>query len=480
MDDLAYTDVFTLQAQHVPATELVPALLERLRMFDTAGSSTELRSVLAVSPTATEDAARSDREGGAARGRPLAGIPVLVKDNIEVAGMPSCAGSTSLVSRPALRDAPLVARLREAGAIVIGTTNLSEWANIRSPRSTSGWSAVGGLTGNPWALDRSAGGSSSGSGAAVAAGFAPLAIGTETDGSITCPCSLNGVAGIKPTVGFLSTAGVVPISRSQDSPGPMARTVEEVALLLEVLGSKQGILDRVREGGAGLKVGVARTWRTGHPPTDAVFDDTIKALRGIGIDTTDIDVAVPTDEVEGDELTVLLCELADGLAEYLPTRGPDGPQDLEQVIAYEDENASEELAHFGHEFFERALSLGGTSNDAYRSARAANLQWAVGQCLEPALATCDVLVAPAYGPAWKSDLTLGGHPAAASPVTTAAAIAGWPIATVPMGLVDGMPVGFSAVGRPSSESLLLSVCREVERAAGVVGQRPAWRQPARG
>ena len=480
MDDLAYTDVFTLQTQHVPATELVPTLLERLRTLDAAGSSKELRSVLAVSPAAEDDAKRSDREGAAARSLPLAGIPVLVKDNIEVAGMPSCAGSTSLLSRPAVRDAPLVGRLREAGAIVIGTTNLSEWANIRSPRSTSGWSAVGGLTGNPWALDRSAGGSSSGSGAAVAAGFAPLAVGTETDGSITCPCSLNGVAGIKPTVGLVPTAGVVPISRSQDSPGPMARTVEEVALLLEVLSSRQGILDRVREGGAGIRVGVARTWRTGHPSTDALFDDTISPLRGVVLDVTDLDVAVPTDEVEGDELTVLLCELADGLAEYLPTRGPGGPQDLEQVIAYEDEHPKDELAHFGHEFFERALSLGGTSNDAYRSARAANLQWAVGECLEPALAACDVLVAPAYGPAWKSDLTLGGHPAAASPVTTAAAIAGWPIATVPMGLVDGMPVGLSAVGRPSSESLLLSVCREVERATGMVGRRPAWRQPIRG
>jgi len=464
----------------VPATELVQALLERVRMFDTAGSPTELRSVLAVSPSALEDAARSDREGRSAGSLPLAGIPVVVKDNVEVAGMPSCAGSTSLASRPALRDAPLVARLRGAGAILIATTNLSEWANIRSPRSTSGWSAVGGLTGNPWALDRSAGGSSSGSGAAVAAGFAPLAVGTETDGSITCPCSLNGVAGIKPTVGLVPTAGVVPISRSQDSPGPMARTVEEVALLLEVLAAKPGILRRVRQGGAGVRVGVARTWRTGHPPTDALFDDTINSLRGIGIDPADLDVAVPTDKVEEDELTVLLCELADGLAQYLPTRGPDGPQDLGQVIAYEAEHASVELPHFGHEFFERALSLGGTSNGAYAPARAANLQWAVGECLEPALAECDVLVAPAYGPAWKSDLTLGGHPAAASPVTTAAAIAGWPIATVPMGLVDGMPVGFSAVGRPSSESLLLSICREVERVTGVVAHRPAWRQPARG
>lgn len=350
----------------------------------------------------------------------------------------------------------------------------------RSPRSTSGWSAVGGLTGNPWALDRSAGGSSSGSGAALAAGLAPLAVGTETDGSITCPCSLNGVAGIKPTVGLVPAEGVVPISRSQDSPGPMARTVEEVALLLEVLSATAGALERVRSGSAAIAVGVARTWRTGHPATDGLFDETVEALRASGVQLSALDVAVPPDEVEEDELTVLLCELVDGMAAYLPTRGPGGPQNLEEVVAHENDHASVELAHFGHELFERALSVGGTDNETYRSARSGNLEWSIKKCLEPALEACDVLVAPAYGPAWKSDLTLGGHPAAASPVTTAAAMAGWPIATVPMGLVDGLPVGLSAVGRPNSEPLLLAVCREVERLAGGTPARPAWAEPRRG
>ena len=480
MEDLAFADLFTLRREHVSTVELVASLLDRVEAFDAPGSKTELRSVLAVAAGASGEAERHDRGEGPAPSGPLAGVPVLVKDNIEVAGMPSCAGATSLLSRPPERDAPLVARLREAGAIVIGTTNLSEWANIRSPRSTSGWSAVGGLTGNPWALDRSAGGSSSGSGAALAAGFAPLAVGTETDGSITCPCSLNGVAGIKPTVGSVPTEGVVPISRSQDSPGPMARTVEEVALLLEVLASTGGVLARVREGSDGIAVGVARTWRTGHPTTDDLFDQTVGQLRRDGIRVTAVDAAVPTDAVEEDELTVLLCELLDGMAAYLPTRGPGGPQNLEEVVTHEDDNASEELAHFGHELFERALSLGGTDNERYRSARARNLDWALGGCLEPALSGCDVLVAPAYGPAWKSDLTLGGHPAAASPVTTAAAIAGWPIATVPMGLVDGLPVGFSAVGTPGSEALLLSVCRQVEKASGEAWRKPAWGPPRRG
>ena len=242
-EELAYSDVFALRRGRVGAELLVDGLLERIGELDSPGTSTALRSVLAVSPRAGDEARACDRSPDSG---PLHGVPVLVKDNIEVAGLPSTAGATSLASRPARADAPLVGRLRAAGAIILGTTNLSEWANIRSARSTSGWSAVGGLTGNPWALDRSPGGSSSGSAAAVAAGFAPLAIGTETDGSITCPASLNGVAGIKPTVGSVPTAGVVPISASQDSPGPIARTVDEVALLLEVLSARSGILDRAR------------------------------------------------------------------------------------------------------------------------------------------------------------------------------------------------------------------------------------------
>ena len=480
-EDLAYSDVFTLRAEQVPPSELVTLLLQRIETFDAPGTPTELRSVLSRSPAIAEEVEQveaSSRVGNL----PLQGIPVLVKDNIEVAGLPSCAGATSLLERPATRDAPLVSRLRAAGAIILGTTNLSEWANIRSPRSTSGWSAVGGLTGNPWALDRSAGGSSSGSGAAVAAGFAPLAVGTETDGSITCPCSVNGIAGIKPAVGAVSTAGVVPISASQDSPGPMARTVDEVALLLEVMTGVPGIVDRARAGVGGIRIGVARTWRTGHPGTDDLFDRTIGLIRDTGARTGDVDAAVPSDEVENDELTVMLCELLDGMAAYLPSRGPGGPQNLAEVVEHEKVNASVELEHFGHEFFERAVSLGGRDTGGYRAARSRNLSWALEECLDPAFATCDVLVAPTYGPAWKSDLTLGGHPAAASPITTPPAIAGWPIATVPMGLVDGMPVGFGAVGRPGSEPLLLAVCRLVESVAWARERtpRPPWRQPVRG
>jgi amidase len=460
-----------LDAGELTCRAVTETLLERIQSIDAPGTPTELRSVLAVSDRALAEA--DALEGSPARG-PLHGIPVLIKDNIEVSGLPSTAGATSLATRPATRDAQLVARLREAGAIVLGTTNLSEWANIRSAHSTSGWSAVGGLTANPWALDRNAGGSSSGSGAAVAAGLAPLAVGTETDGSITNPASVNGVSGIKPGVGTVPTDGVVPLSRSQDSPGPIARTVEDAALMLEVLAGSAGVLERVRQGIGELTVGVARTWRTGHPATDALFDESVERARAAGASLKDVEPPSPSDEQEEDELVVLLCELFDGLAAYLPIRGKDGPQSLPEVIAHERARADVELPHFGHDLFERAAELGGTDTDTYREARKRNLSWAVDVCLSPAMNGIDVLLAPTYGPAWKTDLSLGDNTAAASAVTRAPAIAGWPIATTPMGLVDGLPVGMGAVGRPGSEALLLAVCAVIQQPS-----RPTWRLPSR-
>jgi amidase len=484
---LAYQDVFALRdelrAGRATSEEVVEGLLDRIAALDAPQSPTSLRSVLAVSERAMAEAKRCDQApDGSSRG-PLHGIPVLVKDNIEVAGMPGSAGATSLTGRSPEADAPLVARLRQAGAIILGTTNLSQWANLRSPRSTSGWSAVGGLTANPWALDRSAGGSSSGSGAALAAGLAPLAVGTETDGSIVCPASLNGVAGIKPSVGAVPTVGVVPLSSSQDSPGPMARSVREVALLLEVLTGVNGILDRVAGGIADLRVAVARTWRSGHPATDALFDDTVHHFEDAGARLHYVDATLPGESDQEDEATVLLCEMCDELTAYLASRPGAGPGSVAEVIEHERKNAPVEMAHFGHEHFERAVALGGRSSDAYRQARSRNLAWALGACLEPALAEADLLVAPSYGPAWKSDLVLGDHLALASPVTMAPAIAGWPIAAVPMGLVEGLPVGLALVGRPGSEGTLLAAAHAIEIGVGLVssgGLRPTWLTPRRG
>jgi amidase len=475
---LAYLDLRELRSKldegELTSRRLVETLLARIEDIDSVGSPIFLRSVLAVSPRALDEADASDRHRASGGSRPLEGIPILVKDNIEVLSLPSTAGSTALVGRPPSADAPLVRRLRHAGAVILGGTNLSEWANIRSARSTGGWSATGGLTANPWALDRNAGGSSSGSGAALAAGLAPLAIGTETDGSITCPASVNGVAGLKPTVGTVPTAGVVPISHSQDSPGPMARTTAAVAALYEVLAGVGSVVDRVSAGPAALRVAAARTWRTGHPDTDALFGETLERVKALGCAVTEVAPPVPGAAEHADELTVLLCELADGLAAYLPTRGPGGPQDLAGVVAHEDAFRERELRWFGHDLFLQALELGSRASEAYAAARRRNLTWALEAVLEPALAGADVLIAPAMGPAWKTDLVLGGHPAASSPVTMAPAIAGWPIATVPMGLVEGLPVGLAIVGRPGSEADLLALGAAIEAPA-----RPTWTPPSR-
>ncbi len=387
------------------SSALLEILLERIAAVDDPAGGIGLRAIAALADDARVVAAERDieRDRGEVRG-PLHGVPIVVKDSIEVTGLPGAAGSTSLAGRPAT-DAALVSRLREAGAVVMASTNLSEWANIRSEHSTSGWSATGGLVGNPWALDRSAGGSSSGSGAALAAGLAPLAVGTETDGSIICPSSVNGVVGLKPTVGTVPTGGVVPISASQDSPGPMGRSVADVARLFAVLSGR----DPVALAEASPRFVHATTWRARHGPTDGLIDLFVERLgRSVGaIDHRH--VATPGAAVIHDEFVVLLAEFVDDLGSYLAARPGDGVHSLADVVAHEKANAGVELPWFGHELFVQALATGGRAGDTYAGARARNLEWAVSTCLEPALDGADILIAPAYGPAWKSDLVIGGH-----------------------------------------------------------------------
>jgi len=474
-----------LESGEVTSVQIVSALLERIAAIDAPGTAIALRSVLAIAPDATESAQRCDdeRRAGTIRSR-LHGVPILVKDNVEVVGLPGTAGSTSLVGRPVTKDAPLVARLRDAGLIVLGSTNLSQWANMRSPFSTSGWSAVGGLTANPYQLDRCAGGSSSGSGAALAARLAPLAVGTETDGSISCPASLNGVAGIKPAVGTVPSEGVVPISASQDSPGPMARTVRDVAALYEVLADVSGVVTTVDAGVGNVRVAVAANLMTGHLATDAVFHDAVNKARDAGMNLTDISVAQAEPAVGADEVTVMLCEMFDDLTSFLARRGGGGPSSLEEVIAFENDHADVELPFFGHEFFDQSLETGGRASESYASARSRNLAWALHECLEPALSDADCFIAPCFSPAWKNDLVLGGSGSARwSGVTQAAAIAGWPIATVPMGLVEGLPVGLSIVARPGAEPTMLSVAAHFEDVLGLVANNvlvPQFIGPHRG
>jgi len=469
--------VRALELGEVTSLQVVDTLLERIGALDGDGTDVALRSIAALDPTARATAQERDdeRARGVSRG-PLHGVPVVIKDNIEALGLPGLAGSTALRGRPS-RDAPLVSRLRDAGAIVLASTNLSQWANIRSPRSTSGYSASGGLVGNPWALDRSAGGSSSGSGAAVAAGFAPLAVGTETDGSIICPASVNGIVGLKPTVGVVPTTYVVPISASQDSPGPMARTVDDVALLYSVLAA-----DRAPTTVRVPTMGVATNWRTGHPQTDTLFDEVLATLRSAGLVFSERELAIPGMNETNDEGTVMFAELLDDLGAYLDDRPGSGVRSLEEVIAYEDEHRDVEEVFFGHEYFITAVETGGRSGPVYADARRRNLAWALDTCLVPGLDGVDVVIAPAYGPSWKSDLVVGVHPGPASPVTQASAIAGWPIMCLPIGLIHGLPIGLGIIGRANSEWMIIEAARRIE---SVIREhdplpRPLWRAPSRG
>lgn len=485
-EDVGYAGIRTtadrLSTGEWSSREVVDALVARIAAVDDAGP--ELRSVLALHADARATADERDRERSAGRLRgALHGIPVLIKDNIEAVGLPGTAGSLALAGRSASADAPLVARLRGAGAIVLGATNLSEWANFRSPRSTSGWSAVGGLTGNPWALDRSAGGSSSGSGAALAAGLAPLTIGTETNGSITCPSALNGVVGLKPTVGSVPARQVVPISGSQDVPGPMARSVEDAALAYAVLSERMACAHPDPGGARSLRVGVADAWRSRHTETDARFDEVLRLLSTLVAAVEPIPVPSNDAQVNADQVAVLVAEMRSDLDAYLASRGGSGPASVADVVAFNREHADVELAHFGQEFLEQAAASGGRASAEYAQARERNVSFARDRCLGPAYEAVDVIVAPAYQPAWKSDLVHGDQLSGGGDVCTPPAILGWPILTVPMGLVDGLPVGLSITGPAGSEERLLAVGLAVEHALGWSGtseSRPWWRAPARG
>lgn len=459
MDDLGLATAVELldllRHGDITASELTATLTHRIAEIDDVPGGTH--AVLAVATDAMDQA-------NAASDRPLLGLPVLIKDNIEAVGLPATAGSLALAGRTVMQDAPLVANLRKAGAVILGSTNLSEWANMRSPQSTSGWSAVGAVTRNPWSADRSAGGSSSGSGAAVAAGLAPVAVGTETDGSIVCPAALNGVVGIKPTVGAVSTRGVVPISRSQDAPGPLARTVTDAALLLDVL-SGLDTLGALTDSSP-LRIGVVRQWMTGHDETNAIFESTVSRLAAAGITVVDIDVPSDTEQAAEDEGAVLIAELLEDMGTYLSARPGPGVRSLADVVAFNNQHAEVELAHFGQEHFERALAAGGR-NDEYLVARGRNIEWAVSQVLGPALHDVDVLVGCLYGPAWRINLGGGDDFHDASWMTMAPAVAGWPIGSVPMGLTYdrgvALPVGLGITARAHDEVGLVRAMARIER-----------------
>ncbi|MGY2876863.1 amidase [Marmoricola sp. URHA0025 HA25] len=436
------------------AREEVAELLDRIREVDA-----QVCAVSDVNPRALDEAAQLDRETEAGRRRgPLHGRPVLVKDSIDTAGLATTAGSLALAGHPPAADAALVGRLREAGMVVLGKTNLTEWANIRGPGSTSGWSGYGGLTRNPYALNRSAGGSSSGSGAAVAAGLAPFAIGTETDGSITCPAAFNGCVGLKPTVGLVPTAGVVPISWSMDAPGPMARSVRDAAALLSVLaGNGTDYVAHAREDGLrGKRIGVARELWGYSPPADAAAEAALSVLSKAGAEIIERTLLPGYPDLDwNDELTVMLAELGPGLASYLATRSG-VPRTLAEVVEFNRAHADTELQWFGQDFFERALESAGPDSPEYAAALATCLR--IGRDgTDAALRKdrLDALVAPSSSPAVSIDLANGdGFRGSCS---TPSALAGYPILTVPCGLAHGLPVAISFWAGARSEATLVEI-----------------------
>ena len=438
----------------------VEEALAKVEEIDRSGY--KLNSVLAL----TENLEINTKQG------PLSGMPILIKDNIEAIGLPGTAGSLALAGREVVRDSTIAKRLRAAGATIIGSTNLSEWANIRSGKSTSGWSAVGGLTANPWKHQHSAGGSSSGSGAAVAANIVSMAVGSETDGSIVCPASLNGCVGIKPTVGSIPRDAMVPISSSQDTPGPMTQTVAQSALLLDVLTDKKEYAKSIDENYS-INIGFVTEWVTNDAATNQLLSDLISSLGKANISVGEISLPEPSEQDGQDEFKVLMHELNEDLATYLAHRPGDGVRNLQDVVNFNLSHRDNEMQYFAQEYFDSALELGGR-NASYQTLRASNLDWAKNKILNPAFDKFDILIGATYSPSWVSNLGGGDDYSSASWISMAPAIAGTPIGCLPMGLVNGLPVGVGLVSRANQEGLLINTMAKIEKVLGLGILRPTF------
>ncbi len=462
------------------ARRLLEAYLGRIAALDRQGPG--LRSVIETNPEALAiaDALDVERKAKGPRGS-LHGIPVLVKDNVDTADrMTTTAGSLALEGSTPPRDSHVAARLRAAGAVILGKANLSEWANFRSTRSVSGWSARGGQCVNPYALDRNPCGSSSGSGVAVSANLAPLAVGTETDGSIVCPSTNCGIVGIKPTVGLVSRAGIVPISATQDTAGPMAQTVADAAVLLQALAgvdprdpatsrAPANAPDYAKaldpDGLRGARLGVARNMAGFHPDTDHLFDEAVAEMKRRGAEVVD-PADVPNIKDLGDpEFEVMLYEFKAGLEAYLASLGPKAPvKTLADAIAFNERNRDREMPYFGQEIFLKAVEKGPLTTPAYREAldKCGRLSRAEGLDAVLDKNRLDALVAPTGAPAWVIDPVSGDHFVGGN--STPAAVAGYPAITVPMGFVFGLPVGLSFIGRAWSEATLVRLAFAFEQA----------------
>ncbi|MFL5578413.1 MAG: amidase [Gemmatimonadaceae bacterium] len=464
------------------ARRLAELYLARIDALDKRGPA--INQIIELNPDALDAADAMDRErrGGKVRG-PLHGVPVLLKDNVATADrMQTTAGSLALVGATVPRDAFIVSRLREAGAVILGKTNLSEWANFRSTHAASGWSGRGGQTKNPYALDRTPSGSSSGSGGAAAASFAAAAVGTETDGSITSPAAAASLVGIKPTLGLVSRSGIVPIAHSQDTAGPMARTVADAAALLTVLAAvdpadaatttHRGAVpaDYARfldpDGLRGARIGVARAHYTGyHAATDALLGAALDAMRQRGAVIVDPAELHAPSKIDDGEFEVLLYEFKADLNRYLASLTSSPVRSLADVIAFNEKNAGREMPYFGQEIMVMAQKKGPLTEEKYRKALARNRRLAGVEGIDATMTKhrLDALVAPTQGPPALVDL-VNGDPSGGGSFTSPAAVAGHPHVTVPMGFVFGLPIGISFVGRAWSEPTLIRLAYAYEQA----------------
>jgi len=470
-----------MKAGKFTASSLTEKYLQRIREIDKAGPA--INSVIEVNPDAMEIARSLDHERKAKGPRgPLHGIPVLIKDNIGTHDrMQTTAGSLALVGAIPPKDSFVVQKLREAGAVILGKTNLSEWANFRSTHSTSGWSGRGGLTRNPYALDRNPCGSSSGSGAAAAANLCAAAIGTETDGSIVCPSSANGIVGIKPTLGLISRSGIIPIAHSQDTAGPMARTVADAAVLLSALAgvdaedsataasAGKALADYATfldpKGLAGARIGVVRKLFGFDDKVDRLMNEAIAEMKLRGAEIIDpVEIESLQKFGESEDL-VLQYEFKADLNAYLAHLGPNAPvRTLAEIIEFNEKNKEKELAYFGQEQFIKSEARGPLTTKEYLDALEKNRRLAGAEGIDAVMDKfkLDALIAPTGGPAWTTDLVNGDHGTGGS--AGLAAVAGYPNITVPAGFVFGLPVGISFFGRAWSEPTLIKIAYAFEQA----------------
>jgi amidase len=460
------------------ARELVQVYLNRIEEIDRNGP--ELHSILQLNPDALQIAQALDeeRKAGNVRG-PLHGIPVVLKDNLDTHDqMATTAGSRALANSRPLQDSHVARKLREAGAIILGKANLSEWANFRGELSTSGWSALGGQTKNPYDTSRNPCGSSSGSGVAVSANLTVLAIGTETNGSIVCPAHANGIVGIKPTVGLVSRSGVIPISSTQDTPGPMARTIRDAAIALGALvgpdeadgqtAASQGNFHTdytqfLKEGGLkGKRIGFLKSSLGRNYKVDSLMRQAVAFMKGQGAEIVEID-RMPGGEVGGYSFEIMLYEYKEGLNKYFASLGPDAPiRSVEELIAFNKAD-SLELRYYGQQYLEMAQAKGDLSTEEYREALAKMQRGSREEGIDKLMdeQRLDAIIAPTGSPAWKTDLINGDSFQLGS--SSPAARAGYPNITVPMGFVEHLPVGISFFGRAWSEPVLLEIAYAYEQ-----------------